>query len=117
MPDDVLQDAMMTVACAAGAIQAAPKADEHSLFVAEMLPKLHRSFGQVISLLNHNLPMSDAPGQDIAYQLQRAHVGDERVALGVICNGLLIALKLYQHPEIRVSLLTHEEANAPKDQG
>lgn len=68
------------------------------------ISKLSRLAGQVRYMLLHGGPMLPQVQNDWAIQLDMMHHDNEHDALILFQNALVIASKLYQHPEIAISL-------------
>jgi len=101
--EEVLIDAIRTLAAAAGEIKCVPDNEVTRLQINDHLPRLHRSIAQLRSLLLHTLPLNSEPLEDIDYRLRSIFEQNNHHLFALLGNSLLIGLKLYQHPEIEIA--------------
>lgn len=118
MSNDAEQEAIQTIAECVDVLQHLKQGNDKFLTIDSRGAELARVARQALYLLNQGAPLMPQVEEEWAMVLKQAHGLEDRAFFFFLVESITLGLKLYQHPEIGVSLLTRndEDSHAAEDQ-
>lgn len=116
---DLDKDAALTMAECVVRLQQLRQQNEKWFSVDHRVPDMARVCRQVLCLMKHDCPVVPEVREAWSDLLVHAMNHDDSVFFFFLVESITLGLKLYQHPDIGVSLLTRTDgdSNAATNQG
>lgn len=117
MTTETTKDAMRSIAECCTEIMNLPRDHETAHGTNYHAAKLSGLLRKAMFQLKNDSPMMPEVRDGWAIQLEQIHCDNEQAILSLLNNALVMALKLYQHPEIAISFHhTNEDTHAGNEE-